>query len=320
MDNGLLDATLQQFSAQIQAAWGPQLLVFMVNILQAVTFLQFVVILAQTAMSRDFSHLFDDLAVGGIRVGIIWLIFTNSNLWGQAVIDTGKAIGQAIALGAPGTLTPSGVLNQGLTLAQIVWAAKGDGTWLHPVQDLEFFIAWIMIVLSWLVAALILFEVELEAAVLVYGGPILIAFSPFHWTGELIVHWAKGVFAIALKIAVILGLLAIGMGIAQIWAQQVANVSTAMTTNLWDLAEAIVMSLVFMYVLWKVPHMFTSLIGGSPAFQFGSAFAGALMGQAVSGGASLTGGAVSAAAQGVAAGVNSARSIGSTVDTWILAT
>jgi P-type conjugative transfer protein TrbL len=326
MDGGLLDATLAQFTAAIQGTWGPTLTIFMVRILQAVTFLQFLVIFTQAAMNRDMSRLFDDLVIGGVRIGIIWIVFANSALWGQAVIDTGTAIGQAITLGSPGTLTPSGVLNQGLGLAEILWNAKGAGTWLHPVQDIEFFVTALIVFLAWLIAALVLFEALLEAAVLVYGGSILIAFSPFHWTGELMVHWAKAMFAIAIKIAIVLGLLAIGMAIAQIWAAQLNAISSTMTTNIWALLQAAAMSIVFVYLLWKVPHMYTGLIGGSPAFQFGSAFAGAVMGSAAgtaidAAGAAAKSGA-KAATKGVSAGAHAgahaAANIARQVNTWLL--
>jgi P-type conjugative transfer protein TrbL len=277
MVSGVLNTTLAIFTAAIQDRWGPTLLIFMFDFLKALTFLEFMVVFMVAALKRDMSRLSDDLVIAGIRIGLIWGIFSNSQLWGQAVIDAGTAIGGAITTGSPGTLTPTGVFHQGLELASILWYAKGAGTFLHPIQDIEFFIAALTVMLAWLIAALVLLETLLEAVILVYGGSILIAFAPFHYTAELVVTWGKAVFAIAIKTAVLLGLLGIGMAVAQIWAVQVQDLSATFTTNIFNLLEAVVMAILLLYLIWKVIHLFTGLIGYSPALQFGSAFGSLVM-------------------------------------------
>jgi P-type conjugative transfer protein TrbL len=237
-------------------------------------------------MTRNATSLIDDLAIGLIRIGVCWAVFENAATWGQALIDTGAYIGQAISTLSPYTLTPSGVLQAGLNLAGIVWQAKAAGTWISAIpQELEFFFISLVIIVCWTGAALIYFGALLEAAALVYGGPLIIAFTPLTWTADLLVRWALSVFAVAIKIAILLMTLAVGMAIAQLWIVALGDSASTFTTNLWNLMISAVESLVFVYLVMKLPALFTGLIGGSPAFGFGEAFLGTVMGAFGSGAA-----------------------------------
>jgi type IV secretory pathway TrbL component len=163
-----------------------------------------------------------------------------------------------------------------------------------------------VIVTCWSGAALIYLGGLLESAALVYGGPIVIAFTPFHWTAELLVRWALSVLAVAIKIAILLMTLAVGMAIAQGWTVALSEASSTLTTNLWNLMLSAVESLIFVYLVLKLPALFSNLIGGSPLFTFGESFismaTGALGGAAASAGsatANAAGSAASSAASGV---------------------
>jgi len=307
VDNNLLNEVLNQFVTAIQTTWWPLLELYGIRILLLLAGVQIAMIAVSSVLTRNVTFLLDDLVTGLIRIGICWFVFTNAATFGQAVIDTGTSLGQAVSTLSPLTLTPSGVLNQGLQLAAIVWQSKASGGWLtSAVQDLEFFFVGAVIVTCWSGAALIYLGGLLEAAALVYGGPIVIAFTPFHWTAELLVRWALSVLAVAIKIAILLMTLAVGMAIARNWTEALSIASTTLTTNLWNLMLSTVESLIFVYLVLKLPALFTNLIGGSPLFTFGQSFVsmamGALGGGAASAGsaaASAAGSAISSAAGGV---------------------
>src|SRR5260370_39071079 len=89
------------------------------------------------------------------------------------------------------------------------------------------------IVLAWAAASFIYRGALLEGAWIVYVGPILICFSALSSTAPMLIHWATRVLAIAVKIAVLLLVLAVGMGLAQTWGQQLANTSAAILTDGW---------------------------------------------------------------------------------------
>src|SRR5258708_22812829 len=67
--------------------------------------------------------------------------------------------------------------------------------------------------------------------------------------------------------------LAVGRGLAQAWGQQLAENSATIGTNLWWLVLSLVQSVVFAYLVYKVPGAVTSLVG-STAFEFGESFLG----------------------------------------------
>ncbi len=308
MDGGLLNQVLQDFVTTIQTTWGPLLQLYMLRILLMLVVLQCAIIFADVLMTHDATRLLDHLVMACVRVGICWVIFIHAGDWGQAIIDFGSDVGRAVSTLSTGSITPSAILNTGLNLAHIIWTAKATGGWLSAgIQDLEFFFVSMVIIAAWTGAALIYLGALLEAAALVYGGPLLIAFTPFAWTAELLVRWALSVLGIAIKIAVLLMTLAIGMAIARVWTEALALSSATLTTNLWNLMVAAVESLIFVYLLMKIPTAIASLVGGGGLFTFGEGFLAQAMGAL--GGAAASAGSAGASAAGSAAS-SAASSVG----------
>ena len=68
--------------------------------------------------------------------------------------------------------------------------------------------------LAWAGAAFIYLGALLEGWWVVYAGPILICFAALSSTAPMLLQWATRVLAIAIKIAVLLFVLAVGMGLA----------------------------------------------------------------------------------------------------------
>jgi type IV secretory pathway TrbL component len=249
------------------------------------------------------------------------VLLNNAVDWGQAIINTGIQIGQAVTGQSPNVLTPSGLFNAGLSMVGTLWHAKAAAGWLHPIMELEFLLVSIGIVLSWTAAALIYLGALLEGAWIVYVGPILICFSALSTTAPMLIQWATRVLAIAIKIAVLLLVLAVGMSLAQIWGQQLAENSTTIGTNLWWLVLSLVQSVVFAYLVYKVPGAVTSLVG-STAFDFGESFLGSA-GGAIGEGSQDAGVAVAKAtgkgvAQVATASANAAANLSQTVRAMIL--
>jgi len=319
-DGLLLNNTLQTLTTQIQA-WYPQLLVYATRLLGVLTFLQFAYIAVDLAASHDATRLLDNMVAAVIRVGLVYVLLNNAVDWGQAIINTGIQIGQAVTGQSPNVLTPSGVFNAGLRMVGTLWQAKASAGWLHPIMELEFLLVSIGIVLSWTAAALIYLGALLEGAWIVYVGPILICFSALSSTAPMLIQWATRVLAIAIKIAVLLLVLAVGMGLAQAWGEQLAANSTTIGTNLWWLVLSLVQSVVFAYLVYKVPSAVTSLVG-STAFDFGESFL-ASAGGAIGEGSQEAGVAVAKAtgkgvAQVATASANAAANLSQTVRAMIL--
>ena len=319
-DGLLLNNTLQTLTTQLQT-WYPQLLLYSTRLLGVLVFIQFGYIAVDLAASHDATRLLDNMVAAVIRVGLVYVLLNNAIDWGQALINTGIQIGQTVTGQSPNVLTPSGVFQAGLNMVGTLWHAKAAGGWLHPFQDVEFIFVSIGIVLSWAAAALIYLGALLEGAWIVYTGPVLICFSALSSTAPMLVQWATRVLAIALKIAVLLLVLAVGMGLAQTWGQQLAANSGSITTNIWWLILSFVQSLLFCYLVYKVPAAVTSLVG-STAFNFGESFLSAT-GGAIGEGSQEAGLAVAKAAGHAAAniaaeGAKAASNLSQTVRAMIL--
>jgi len=319
-DGLLLNNTLQTLTTQLQT-WYPQLLLYSTRLLGVLVFIQFGYIAVDLAASHDATRLLDNMVAAVIRVGLVYVLLNNAIDWGQALINTGIQIGQTVTGQSPNVLTPSGVFQAGLNMVGTLWHAKAAGGWLHPFQDVEFMFVSIGIVLSWAAAALIYLGALLEGAWIVYTGPVLICFSALSSTAPMLVQWATRVLAIALKIAVLLLVLAVGMGLAQTWGQQLAANSGSITTNIWWLILSFVQSLLFCYLVHKVPAAVASLVG-STAFNFGESFLSAT-GGAIGEGSQEAGLAVAKAAGHAAAniaaeGAKAASNLSQTVRAMIL--
>ena len=319
-DGLLLNNILQTLTTQIQA-WYPQLLVYATRLLGVLTILQFAYIAVDLAASHDATRLLDNMVVAVIRVGLVYVLVNNAADWGQAVINTGIQIGQAVTGQSPNVLTPSGVFQAGLNMVGTLWHAKAAGGWLHPFQEIEFMLVTIGIVLAWAATSFIYLGALLEGAWIVYTGPILICFSALSSTAPMLIRWATRVLAIAVKIAVLLLVLAVGMGLAQTWGQQLANNASSISTDFWLSIQSLVESILFCYLVYKVPGAVTSLVG-STAFEFGESFLGSA-GGAIGEGSQEAGVAVAkatgkAAAQVATASANAAANLSQTVRAMIL--
>ena len=319
-DGQLLNQTLQTFTTQIES-WYPQLLLYSTRLLAVLVFVQFAYIAVDLAASHDATRLLDNMVTAVIRVGLVYVLLNNAVDWGHAVINTGIQIGQTVTGESPDVLTPTGVFNAGLNMVGTLWRAKAAGGWLHPVQDVEFMFVSIGVILCWAAAALIYLGTLLEAAWIIYVGPILISFSALSSTAPMLIQWATRVLAIAVKIAVLLLTLAVGMGLAQTWGQQLANNSAAILTDGWWIILSLVQSILFGYLVFKVPGAITSLVG-STAFEFDEAFLGSAGGaigesaqEAAAVGAKAAGNAAVDAAR---ASVNAAANLSQTVRAMIL--
>jgi P-type conjugative transfer protein TrbL len=323
MDNGFLDHVLADFTNAISADWGPGLQIIMAKLLLAIIVLQFGLIAVDCITNHDISRLLMDLVLGIIRIGVVYAVFINLFDWGNDVVQTGVQIGQTISTLSPLSLTPSGVWNTGLILFKTILQAKASGGWLTGfVQWIQFFVVAVTVMLCWLGAAIVYFGALLEAAALVYGGSLVIAFSPLGWTFEIFMHWVMSVLGIAVKLAILLMTLAVGMVLANEWTANIAATSTTFTTNVWNLLFVVAESLVFVYLVWKLPLRFTRLIGGSPLFSFGEAVlamaAGSIGSRAASAEGKLEKAAATAGKALAGEGAQAARSLAAKVQSMLV--
>lgn len=311
-DQQLLNSVLDTLTAAMQG-WTPLLLLYATRILSVIVAIQFVYIGVEVVRSHDATRLFDQIATGVIRIGLVYVLLSHGIEWGNAIINTGIEVGQAVTGQSPAVLTPSGVFNLGLGTAGILLQANAASAWLHPVQHLEFFFGALAIVLLWAGAALIYLLTLLEAAWVVTIGVLLIAFSALDHTAPMLVKLATDILSIAIKIAILMMLLATGMVLAQEWQILLAGNSGVISTDAYWLLISIVQAVLLFTLVLKLPARIVSIVGGSVAGWGESGF-GAGLGAA----ASASGPAASAMAQKAQAGAEAVKGVGSTTRSLLL--
>lgn len=276
-DFGILDTVLHNFTSAISGTWGPQLFYYLQPVLYAIIVLQFGLAAMEITVERDIPLLLSHMLMGLFRIGVVWSIFTYGFTWADSIAQTGQALGNNISGFG---LTPSGVFNSGLGVMETIFHTKASGTWyLEPFEKLEFFMVGTVVMLCWLFASGIYLGALIEAALLVYVGPLITAFTPLSWTFEMLLIWGRSLLGIAFKVALVLMTLALGMVLANQWIAMTTATSKTFTTNIWNLLVAIVESLVFAVAVWRVPNRISGLTAGAAFIGFGEA----VMGMAASG-------------------------------------
>jgi P-type conjugative transfer protein TrbL len=297
-DVGILDSVLGNFTSTIAGVWGPQLDYYLQPVFLAIIVLQFGLVAAEAAVERDVPLLISHTMIGLLRIGVIWSIFTYSSTWANSIVQTGQVLGANISGFG---LTPSGVFDNGISVMQTIFHAKAMGSWFdEPFEKMEFFMVGVVVMLAWAVASIIYLGCLIEAALLVYAGPLIIAFTPLSWTFGLLLIWGRSLLGMAFKAALILMTLAVGMALANTWIAAFNATSTTFTTNIWNLLIAVVEAIVFAFAVWRLPNSISGLAGGASIMGFGegvlnqgataaSAAVGALIGSGGSNGSGAGG-------------------------------
>src|ERR1700728_1049398 len=268
-DFGTLDTVLGNFTSAISAVWGPQLFFYLQPLMFMLIVLQFGLVAAEATITRDVPLVIVHLFLGIIRMGVVWAIFNHAFDWGNSIVQTGQVLGSNISGFG---LTPSGVFDNGLNVMHTILVTKAAGSWFNEVfENLEFFFVGLFVMLAWAVASIIYLGALIEAQLLVYVGPLIIAFTPLSWTFEMLLVWGRSLLAIAFRTALILMTLAIGMVLANQWSAAVVASSSTFTTNIWNLLITIVEAMLFAYAVLKIPNRIGGMAGGAAMIGFGEA-------------------------------------------------
>ena len=271
-DTGILDTVWHNFVTAISSTWGPSLSTYLLPLLMGIIVLQFGLLAVEAAISRDLPLLLVHMLLGIIRIGIVVAIFQHAFEWGNDIVQTGQVLGNNIS-GV--SLTPSGIFDAGLGVAKTIWHTKALGAWyMQPFEKLEFFLIGLAVMSCWFIASMVYLGVLVEDALLVYCGPLVIAFTPLSWTFDMLLVWAKSLLGLAFKLALVVLTLAVGMTLAYQWIATTNSTAATFTTNMWNLVIVVPEAGLFAYVVWKFPNRISGLTAGGASIGFGEALLG----------------------------------------------
>lgn len=258
------DLILNQILADFQAAangYYPDLLTYGAGILSGVALLGCAVAWFRAGFGTDFTTLIHRLVTSIIEIGLVYAVMEHILDWGNAIIDTGKIIGSAVSGIA---LTPSELYQTGLALADSLISARGWGLWLIGILNLSDAVFYVMvsaIQFVWLLAALIYLYTLLESILLIVAAPIVLCWSGVEFTWNTIYAWAGNLLHVAIRLLVLMLVLAICMREAEGWAAEIN--SLGLTINLhffYYIGQALAEGIVLLGMLWNLPRRIAGLI------------------------------------------------------------
>jgi len=301
--SGLLDDALSQFNAAIAYAY-PELMTAAKEIWGALLVLQIAYIFWQWLRTHDFEGAVFHLICGMVGAGFSFGILIYGPQWASQIVGTGQDIAIAAGGVSPTAITPSGVLDQGFRIVDMIWAHLGLGAWLiHTSDSIALWIAGFITGAAFFAAGLVYFFTLLKATFLAAWGCLPLGFSTLEWTWPISMRWLERVLAMAIRLAVLLLIIGAGQVLIGRWAAAVEahlNSGRGYIWNEWGLVIALVSVLWFVIIL-NLPHELSSLVTAT-MFNHGEYYVSQAGSMALGAAASM----VSAGASNVAVGAEEA--------------
>ena len=311
-----LNNSLNDFLLAIQGTWSATIQIYGVKILLMLLVVSLGINWIYAISQRDAGRLLDSTVNSLVAAGVLYTIFLNAQTVGAAVLNTFIQIGQATSGLSTDALTPSGIAQSGLRLAQIFWNAGGLASWLiSPMSAIETLICSLVVVIAFDAAAIIYLMALIEAWAIIIGGSLLLAFASIPWFAAMLPRWILSILSISVRVFALLAVLAIGLTEAQGWATAMAANSGSISGNISLMFQAITEALLFAASVYFIPRTLSNLVAGGAAavMTTGEAMLGAAAGAGAGAAAAGAAAARNAAAAGTTAAIQGAGQLAATV-------
>jgi P-type conjugative transfer protein TrbL len=302
-----LNNALTDFETTIEGVWAPVLQAQGIQILLAVGAIAFAVYAIQLLATHDLPTFILGFAYTIVSLSVLHAVFLYSQDLATDLLSGFQALGQQVSGLSPATLTPSGVLTQGIQLVQILWASAGNASWFKaPTVAIETMICVVVMVFAFAAASIIYLLALVEVWALIIGGSLLLAFAPLPWTWNIFPGWGLRVLGACVKTFFLIAVLAFGLNEAAGWTTGMASTSSGLATNASLMMQAVTESLLFVALVYYIPGIMASLVtgGAGTAITAGETILAGMVAegasQAAGGGKALGGAAANAAADGAA--------------------
>jgi TrbL/VirB6 plasmid conjugal transfer protein len=257
----ILDTIQNDFNNALLAYY-PLLSVWGVRILSATTFLGFGIECVHAVRTRDSLRMLDSLLISLLRIGVVYLVFSNLMEWGSGVMDLGRQIGSGTSGIDPASMTPSGIYKVG---SNIVNSAFGSLKWMllmNPLPEVALAMVLKLVVwVAWVAASLIYLFVLIESVYVVVIGPIKVSFATLEYTWPMLMVWFERLLAVSVKLMGTLLTLGVAMQEAKNWQADFSSLGWWVNTapSLYGVI-ALGEALLFAVALWLLPNVATWLV------------------------------------------------------------
>lgn len=225
-----------------------------------------------------------------------YAILLNFDTWIPAIIDGFSQAGATA--GQTGTLTPSGVMERGLSLSTAILDKAQELDWTDIGPFFLAVLVSIMILLAFVVIAGQMLVTLIESYIVVSAGVLFLGFAGSRWTTTFAEKFISFAVSTGVKLFVTYLIIGAGQNLSNTWLGAIQN-SPDPSGYLEVLAGAIV----YTFLAFQIPSLASSMLTGSVSMTLGgaAATAGTLAGAGL--GAAGVVGAMGASAAGGASAV-----------------
>jgi len=274
-----LNNALAAFETTIQNVWAPVFQMGGINILLTIGGIALAIYSINLLATYDVSGFILGLMYTFISLAVLHEVFLYSDQLAFSIFNMFLAWGQQTSGMSPTMLTPSGIMEQGLHLAAIFWAASGHASWFYaPTSVLAAGGCAIVTTITYAFASIIYLLALVNVYALIIAASVLLAFAGLPWTWSMFPGWALSVLSACIKVFFLLAVLALALNEAAGWTTAMGAVSGSIADNTSLAMQAIVESLLMLGLVYYIPGLMASMVLGmvGPVMHAGEAMLGGI--------------------------------------------
>ncbi len=184
---GILDS-VQQSMQTASSGWMDRGLSYGKNLFGSLAAIELSWAAAQYTLQKgDVADLLGWFTLKIAAIGFFFTILTFAPTWVPAIVNSFAQMGQSIGGGGP-TLTPSGIFNQGMSIAATLIGSLHSPDFSfsaiasYMLDDIIVGVSGLIVVLAFAVVAMQLFMTLVESYIVIGGGAVMLGFLGSRWT------------------------------------------------------------------------------------------------------------------------------------------
>ena len=265
----VLDGIANQYR-DASRIWRPRLIPVAQQLFMLLASIEFVVSGIIWTLRKDS---LDDIAAKFLLkftlVAFLLALITSFTFWIPPIVNGFAAAGER-AIGAGGTVSPSGIIDIGRETSLSILGALDAGVMLtNPAMAIYGAIAAMIVALAYTAIAAMLVLVLVESYVVLGGGVLFLGFSAFRGTAAFAENLIAYTFGVGIKIFMLYLIVGLGSQIARGWIPLIQ--SSTFFGPASPLFQVVGGAVIFAVLAIRVPNAVASRLSGGSSFGIASA-------------------------------------------------
>jgi P-type conjugative transfer protein TrbL len=265
----VLDGIADQYR-DASRLWRPRLVPIAQQLFMLLASIEFVVSGIIWTLRKDS---LDDIAAKFLLkftlVAFLLALITSFTFWIPPIVNGFAAAGER-AIGAGGTVSPSGIIDIGRETSLSILAALDVGVMLtNPAMAIYGAFAALIVALSYTAIAAMLVLVLVESYVVLGGGVLFLGFAAFRGTAGFAENLIAYTFGVGIKIFLLYLIVGLGSQIARGWIPLIQ--SSTFFGPASPLFQVVGGAVIFAVLAIRVPNAVASRLSGGSSFGIANA-------------------------------------------------